>query len=140
MVFCYLSSPFFLQCYEPRYNSFKIVFDLQLIKATDFHQPHRINGIPEKRDLGPYEDTGPYEDPGPYGDSGPYEDPGSYENPGPQEDPGTYEDRSLMRKPRPQGETGLSEDSGSQEDPELDKNQDPMRTQNSKRTQDLVIP
>ena len=28
MVSCYLTSPFFLQCYKPQYNSFKTVFDL----------------------------------------------------------------------------------------------------------------
>ena len=33
MAFCYLNSPFFLQCYKSQYNSFKIVFDLWLIKA-----------------------------------------------------------------------------------------------------------
>ena len=28
MTFCYLNSPFFLQCYKPQYDYFKIVFDL----------------------------------------------------------------------------------------------------------------
>ena len=37
MVFCYLTSHFFLQYYKPQYNSFKIVFDLLLIKAIDLH-------------------------------------------------------------------------------------------------------
>ena len=39
---CFLTSPFFLQCYKPQYNSFKIVFDLQLIKAIDLYTRHRI--------------------------------------------------------------------------------------------------
>ena len=33
----YLTSPFFLQCYKPQYNPFKIVFDHYLIKAIDLH-------------------------------------------------------------------------------------------------------
>ena len=37
MAFYYLTSPFFLQCYKPQYNSFKIGFDLYLIKAIDLH-------------------------------------------------------------------------------------------------------
>ena len=37
MVFFYLTSPFFLHCYKPQYNSFKIVFDPWLIKAIDLH-------------------------------------------------------------------------------------------------------
>ena len=31
-----------LQYYKPQYNSFKIVFDLLLIKANDLHQRDRI--------------------------------------------------------------------------------------------------
>ena len=42
MSFCYLTSPFFLQCDKPQYNSFKIVFDLHLIKAIDLHKRHRM--------------------------------------------------------------------------------------------------
>ena len=37
MAFRYLTLPFFLQYYKPQYNSFKIVFDLLLIEATDLH-------------------------------------------------------------------------------------------------------
>ena len=29
-------------CYKPQYNSFKIVFDLQLINAIDLHYRHRM--------------------------------------------------------------------------------------------------
>ena len=35
--FCYLTSPFFLQCYKPQYHSFKIAFDLLLINTVDLH-------------------------------------------------------------------------------------------------------
>ena len=42
MAFCCLTSPFFLHCYKPQYNYFKIVFDLQLIKTIDLHERHRI--------------------------------------------------------------------------------------------------
>ena len=40
--FCFLTSPFFLQCYKPQYNSFKVIFDLLLINAIDLHYRHRI--------------------------------------------------------------------------------------------------
>ena len=42
MAFCYFTSPFFLKYYKSQYNSFKIVFDLDLIKAIDLHERHRI--------------------------------------------------------------------------------------------------
>ena len=35
--FCYLTSPFCLQCFKPQHNSFKIVFDLLSINAIDLH-------------------------------------------------------------------------------------------------------
>ena len=36
------TSSFFLQCYEPQQDSFKIDCDLYLIKAIDLHYRHRI--------------------------------------------------------------------------------------------------
>ena len=32
--FVYLTSPFFLQCYNPQHSSFKISFDIWLIKGV----------------------------------------------------------------------------------------------------------
>ena len=43
MAFCCLTSPFFLHCHKPQYNSFKIVFDLQLIKAIDLQMSQSKN-------------------------------------------------------------------------------------------------
>ena len=40
--FCYLTSPFFLQCYKPQHSSLKIVFGLQLINAIDLYFCHRM--------------------------------------------------------------------------------------------------
>ena len=37
MAFFYSTAPFFLKYYKSQYNSFKIVFDLYLIKAIDLH-------------------------------------------------------------------------------------------------------
>ena len=42
MAFCYLTSPFFLQCCKRQYNSFKIDIHLQLINTFDLHHRHRI--------------------------------------------------------------------------------------------------